>query len=154
VLRHAIFLLSGSLMSTLVDCIPFILVVVKVLFCEFFAPATNASRLDDLVKQRESMATTLRRMEVTTPPPSTREESNMVRSSDHFFYERLSPKIQSTCTAVFGGSRTFSETASSVSFPTKNTHSSALRLRLPPRHLSHDIIFFCQLAVVGCVSPP
>jgi hypothetical protein len=81
-------------MSTPDDCIP-ILVVVTVLFCEFFLPAANAS-IHDLVKQRESMATTLRRMEVTTPPPSTREESNMVRSSDHFFYERLSPKIQST----------------------------------------------------------
>jgi hypothetical protein len=99
--------LSGTrdFMSTPVDSIPFILVVVT-LFCEFFAPAANASRLDDLVKQRESMATTLRRMEVT-PPPSTREESNMVRSSDHFFMNDVSPKIQSTCTAVFGGSRTF-----------------------------------------------
>jgi hypothetical protein len=59
------------------------------------------------VKQRKSMATTLR-MEVTTPPPSTREESNMVRSSDHCFYERRLSEDSINMKAVFGGSRTFS----------------------------------------------
>lgn len=69
-------------MSTLIDCMQCILDVVniEVLFCEFFVPATNASR-HDVVKQRELVATALR-MELI--PPSTREESNMVRSSVHF----------------------------------------------------------------------
>ena len=84
-LRRAMFLLSGGeFMSTLVvDCMQCILDVVnnEVLFCEFFVPAANASR-HDVVKQRELVATTTLRMELI--PPSTREESNMVRSSVHF----------------------------------------------------------------------
>ena len=82
VLRRAMFLLSGGeFMSTLVvDCMQVTLDVNNE-FCEFFVPAANASR-HDVVKQRELVATTTLRMELI--PPSTREESNMVRSSVHF----------------------------------------------------------------------
>ena len=78
VLRRTMFLLSGGVfMSTMQVTLD---VNNEVLFCEFFVPAANASR-HDLVKQRELVATALR-MELI--PPSTREESNMVRSSVHF----------------------------------------------------------------------
>ena len=90
-LRRAMFLLSGGEFMSLVVGMQVTLDVNNE-FCEFFVPAANASR-HDVVKQRELVATTTLRMELI--PPSTREESNMVRSSVHFLCElRDSPKIQ------------------------------------------------------------